>query len=301
MSRIVFAWLTGCAAGLPAPVGYLLARLAGEVHFRCFPGRRHAALANLAVALPRATRRERLQVARRMMHSYCRMMYEFFRLPHLTRRELLDTVEVVGREHLEHAVARGRGVVITCTHVGNWELAAVVLAHWGYALHAVAGVQLARWLTPAVRETKSELAITTVAPEDGYRGLVRALEHNGLVALMVDGDLYSHGVTVEWFGRETRFPAGPGALAQSTGALILCGCCERVGPGRFRIVMEPPLDPAAFPSTAAIHQAVAAHSERHIREHLDQWCVFRPLWEPARSSASEPASALARSAEPRGL
>ena len=94
---------------------------------------------------------------------------------------------------------------------------------------------------------------------------------------------------VEFFGRETRFPAGPGVLAQRTGALIICGYCERLGRGRFRIVMEPALDPARFPNTAALNAEVAAICERHIREHLDQWCIFRPLWEPSPASASEAA------------
>ena len=38
---------------------------------------------------------------------------------------------------------------------------------------------------------------------------------------------------VEWFGRETPFPAGPGVLAQRTGALVIPGFCERTGRGRF--------------------------------------------------------------------
>jgi lauroyl/myristoyl acyltransferase len=113
---------------------------------------------------------------------------------------------------------------------------------------------------------------------------------------MVDGDIYSHGVPIEFFGRETRFPAGPGVLAQRTGALIICGYCERLGPGRFRIVMEPALDPARFPHTAALNAAVAAVSERHIREHLDQWCIFRSLWEGSPAAQTEAAGA-ARSVE----
>jgi lauroyl/myristoyl acyltransferase len=292
MSRLVYGWLTALVAGMPLRLGYALADALTELHFRLFPSRRHAALANLATALPRATRRERLQVVRSMMRSYNRMMFEFFRLPHLTRDELLRSIEVTGRENLERAVARGRGVIITCTHIGNWELAAVVLAHWG----AVAGVQITRWLTPAVRETKSELAIHTVSPEDGFRKLLRVLEHNDLVALMVDGDIYSHGIAVDFFGRETRFPAGPGVLAQRTGALILCGYCERVAPGRFRIVMEPALDPARFPNTSALNAEVAAISERHIREHLGQWCIFRPLWDGPPVAEAEEAGAP-RSAE----
>lgn len=284
MSRLVFGWLTALVAGMPLRLGYWLAQLLTEAHFRAFPARRHAALANLAVALPRSSRRERMQIARRMMASYNCMLFEFFRLPHLTRDDLLGAVEIQGRENLERAAARGKGVVICCTHLGNWELAAVAVAHTGYTIHAVAGVQLSRWLTPAVRETKSELAIHTVSPEDGFRKLLRALEHGDVVALMVDGDIYSHGTPVEFFGRETRWPAGPGVLAQRTGAMVMSGYCQRLGAGRFRIVLEPGLDPADFPTTAALNAAVAATAERQIREHIDQWCIFRPLWEgtPAR-------------------
>ena len=289
ISRLVYGWLTGLVAGLPLSFGYAIASVLTELHFRFFPSRRHAALANLAVMMPTATRRERVRVARRMMRSYNQMLFEFFRLPHLSRAELLRSVEVVGREHLENAVARGRGVILASSHIGNWELGAVVVAHWGYTLHAVAGVQLSRWLTPAVRETKSELSIHTISYEDGLRKLLRALEHNDLVALMVDGDLYHHGVPVELFGRETRWPSGPAVLAQRTGALVICGYGERLGPGRFRIVMEPPLDPASFPTAAALNAAVASTIQRHIREHLDQWCIFRPLWEVVALPASEPA------------
>ena len=296
MSRLVFGWLTSLMAGLPLRVGYFLARVLTELHFRAFPARRHAALTNLAAAMPHATRRERLRVVRSMMYSYNCMLFEFFRLPHLTREDLLDSIEVVGREHLERAAARGRGVILASTHIGNWELGAVMLAHWGYTIFAVAGVQISRWLTPAVRETKSELAIHTVAPEDGFRRLLRALEHNDFVALMVDGDVYRHGTSVEMFGRETPFPAGPGVLAQRTGALIICGYCERLEPGRFRIVLEPPLDPETFASTDALHAAVATTVERHIREHLGQWCIFRPLWEGMPSEHEAPAGA-ARSLE----
>lgn len=291
MSRLVYGWLTGLIASLPLSLGYAIASMLSEVHFRLFPSRRHAALTNLAVMLPGASRGDRLRVVRRMMLNYNRMLFEFFRLPHMGRNELLRSVEVEGREHLESAVARGKGVVITCTHIGNWELAAVVLAHWGHTLHAVAGIQLNRWLSSAVRETKSELAIHTVSQEDGFRKLLRALDRGELVALMVDGDLYSHGEPVDFFGRDTRWPAGPGVLAQRTGASVVCGYCERVRPGRFRIVIEPALDPADFASTTAMNAAVAAISARHIRAHLDQWCIFRPLWEPGSAPAAESAPA----------
>ena len=141
MSRLLFGWLTSAIASLPAWLGYGLADLATGLHWLAFPGRRHGVMANLAVMMPRASRRDREKVARRIMRNYNRMMYEFFRLPHLSREQLLASVEVSGKENLDRAIARGRGVIITSTHLGNWELAGVMVAQWGYALHAVAGVQ----------------------------------------------------------------------------------------------------------------------------------------------------------------
>jgi len=300
MSRLIFGWLTWLASSLPPWLGYALADLATGPHWYGFPERRHAVLANLAVILPRASRSDRVKIGKRMVRSYNRMMYEFFRLPHLSREELLAAVDVVGKEHLDRAIERGRGVIITSTHLGNWELGAVMVAQWGYALHAVAGVQLGRWLSGAVRDTKTELSITTIAPEDGFRKILRALEHNDPVALVVDGNLYQHGQAVEWFGRETPFPAGPGVLAQRTGALVVPAWCERLGNGRFRITIEAPIDPAAFATTAALHQAIAAAAERHIRGHLDQWCIFRPLWPTPVADAVPAAAGMPASTPTRG-
>ena len=49
MSRLIFGWLTGLIASVPLWLGYLIAGLFTELHFRLFPSRRHDALANLAV------------------------------------------------------------------------------------------------------------------------------------------------------------------------------------------------------------------------------------------------------------
>ena len=216
------------AAACPSDVGYAIARSLARAHLWFFPGRRHAALVNLATILPGSSRRERMRTVLAMMASYNCMLFEFFSLPRLERDELLRSVEVDGHQHVLDALARGKGVIITSSHIGNWELGAVVLAHLGHQVHAVAGVQLGRWLAPAVRDAKSELAVHTIRPEDGYRKLWRALSRNDLLALMVDGDIFGQGVALSFFDREVRWPAGPGVLSKRTGAPVVSGYCQRL-------------------------------------------------------------------------
>ena len=281
MSRFLFACLSALTAALPTSIGYAIANALARVHVWFFPARRHAALVNLATIMPGSSRRERMRVVTKMMASYNCMLYEFFRMPRLERDELLGRVEVVGHEHIVEALRRGKGVIITSCHLGNWELGAVVLAHLGHTMHAVTGVQFGRWLAPAVRDAKSELAVHTIRPEDGYRKLWRALACNDLLALMVDGDIFGQGVALEFFGREVRWPAGPGALSKRTGAPVVNACVQRLGKGRFRLTLEPMLDPDTFADEHAINVAIAATTERKIRENIEQWCIFRPLWSDA--------------------
>jgi KDO2-lipid IV(A) lauroyltransferase len=293
MNRWIFNWLTSLAAGMPLWLGYGLARAFSVVHYAFFPNRRHAVLANLAVIQPGTSRRERARITREIMYNYNAFLFEFFRLPHLDRDDLLRRIQVEGKEHLDAAAAQGRGLVMVSSHIGNWELAGVILAWWGHHVYAVAGVQLSRWLTPAVRETKSEMAVTTVAPEDGFKKLYRAIENKGIVALLADGDIYSHPVIVDLFGRKTPMPAGPAVLGMRTGALVMTGYTVRLPGGRFRAIVEPALDPKDFANVADFSQAIAARLEAQVRNHIDQWCIFRSIWEP-ETTPQEATEAAAR-------
>jgi KDO2-lipid IV(A) lauroyltransferase len=273
-------------AAVPIRMGYAVAHGLARAHLWFFPRRRHAALVNLATILPGSSRRERMRTVLTMMGSYNCMLFEFFRLPRLERDELLRSVDVDGHQNVIDALARGKGLIITSSHIGNWELGAVVLAHLGHQVHAVAGVQLGRWLAPAVRDAKSELAVHTIRPEDGFRKLWRALSRNDLLALMVDGDIFGQGVALPFFEREVRWPAGPGVLSKRTGAPVVSGYCQRLSGGRFRVVLEPMFDPELYETADALNAAIATITQRQIRENIEQWCIFRPFWAETTDSTS---------------
>ncbi|NJN51283.1 MAG: hypothetical protein HC809_05395 [Gammaproteobacteria bacterium] len=268
---------------LPLSFGYAIADALTPLHYHLFRRRRSAVLANLRVADPGRSALEQRATARRIMRSYNRTVFEFFRLPRIAADDLEHAIEMIGLEHVERARQGGRGVIVTSCHIGNWELGAVQLARHGYPVTAVAGNQFGRWLGADVRAAKERLAVSTVAPEDGFRKLWRALARNEVVALMVDGDIFSAGSYCDFLGQRTPWPAGPGVLSARTGAPIVSAYCERLAPGKFRIRFEAPLRTDA--TASELNATVATTSGDHVSTHLDQWCIFRRLWTEARADA----------------
>ena len=74
------------------------------------------------------------------MRSYCRYWLETFRLPKMDLDEVAARVDASteGSEHIDRAMAAGRGLIIALPHMGNWDVAAIWLVKHGVPFTTVA-------------------------------------------------------------------------------------------------------------------------------------------------------------------
>ncbi|MCW2639839.1 MAG: lipid biosynthesis lauroyl acyltransferase, partial [Dactylosporangium sp.] len=72
------------------------------------------------------------------LRSYARYWLEAFRLPALSRDEILRTFRLDGEELLAADIASGRGAVVALPHAGNWDLAGAWVAATGWPITTVA-------------------------------------------------------------------------------------------------------------------------------------------------------------------
>ena len=190
---------------------------------------------------------------------------------------------VTGMEYLDRAIAGGRGAILAVPHLGNWEMFGPALTRLGLEVHTVTGVQLHPVLAKEVRALKEREGIQVSTPEDGFLPLLGALRRGGIVALMVDGDVFSRSLPTKFFGRRTPFPAGPAILARRARVPILHGHAVRTDPSGHHISFdgldEPDLSLPLQEDLSRLTAGVARTQERNIAEHVTQWCIFRPLWE----------------------
>src|SRR5260370_3300459 len=98
---------------VPPGVRHAVAAPGGAAWFWLSAGQRRAALDNYAAALGRhPTDPEVARVAMRAFQNYGRMLMDFLLIGSLTPEELIKRTSMDGREHLDAALARGRGVIM---------------------------------------------------------------------------------------------------------------------------------------------------------------------------------------------
>ena len=263
---------------LPAGLRYAAAAPGGSAWYWLSPAQRGAALDNYAAVLGRdRADPEVARVARRAFHNYGRMLMDFLLIGSLTREELLERVEIRGRDHLDASLARGRGVIMAVPHMGSWDMAGSFGAAIGYRVTAVAE-RFPGTLNDAVVETRQRFGLNVVMiGRSAVRAITAALEANGVVALLCDLE-QGPGVTVRFFGRRAIVPGGPAAFALKMGATLLPACQYRTSPGRYVIQLDPPLEPAVGETKETLMQKVIDRFEEFIEERPDQWYAFRPIF-----------------------
>jgi len=223
--------------------------------------------------------------ARQVFRHYGRYWAETFWMRPRRRDAVLARTRIDGIEHLHAAVASGRGVVLALPHVGNWEMAGLRAAEEDARVLAVAEAlgneRIVEWFT----EMRRMMQIDVVIARKGARvtrDLLKRLEEGGVIALLCDRDIKGTGVPVEFFGETTTLPAGPIALADRTGAIVLpVGTYFARGAGHA-FEVRPPLEiPDVDSQSERIEAGVArlaAVVEDIIRSDPAQWHLIVPNW-----------------------
>jgi len=273
---MLLAAVTGVARTVPLGAGYRIADLLSEGHRILFPGRRDAVEGNLRVLSgPGGDVRT---LAAGVYRNYGRFLFEFLRGP-----EVLEVRHVFeGWDRLEAARARGRGVILTVLHTGNWGISGVRLARAGIPVHAVAGTQLTRGWTAELRRRQQADGIRILPPTlASWREIPRLLARNEALALLVDGNVWRRAWPVTLCGREARLPVGPARLAARTGAALVPAFCLRRRDGTLvaRVLEEVTVAGESEPDLRRATQELAHRLEPVLRESPDQWLIFRRFFE----------------------
>ncbi len=211
-----------------------------------------------------------------------------------SRRSVRRRFQVRGLDHLDRAMAQGRGAILMTAHYGLLCSGLVALGLQGYRLTYLSNDTPRDPSLPRAVRLHSRLKISGMkrrgrgrfiyldlsrgsrAWTGPMRRLVRELKAGGVVVVLLDVSPQLAGATsrARLFGRVCRFPVGIPWLAQVSGAPILPFFTLRSG-DREQIVVEPPL--AVTGSVEHDLQLCADALERRVLEDPAQWMSWE-IW-----------------------
>jgi KDO2-lipid IV(A) lauroyltransferase len=215
---------------------------------------------------------------RKTFQYFGKYLVDFFRYSRLTPDDLRRMVSIGHREHLDQAVAAGKGVILVGAHLGNWELGGAVVASLGYRFNAVVLPYRMEKINRLFRKYRESRGIHVIRLGDSAFSLVRCLKRGEIVALLADRD-FTHGKnTIDFFGKPAHLPDGPARLSFRTGAPILPATLMCQVDDTFLLQFHPPILPEQAGSVDAIRLRIRDVLEQVIAEQPYQWYIFDDFW-----------------------
>lgn len=277
----VYRVMARCSPFLPRPLRFGCARLVACLLRHLLPHEYAAAQRNLARVLPDVNP---VVVAQRTRALFRHFAYYFTDLLSLNLQPFAVQQRYVhrvyGSEHLQAALASGRGFVAATAHLGNWDLGGRLLASCGKTVHILMAqeqdVAIQRLLRAG--DNPGALRFVTNNSVSVFMQLFLALRRGDVVAFQVDrGTGHRSDVPVEFFGTPAPFPSGPLVLAGAAHVPVLpCFCVMRLD-HNYDIFVDEAIPVVRGQEVIALQQLVRV-LEQYVAMAPDQWFNFYDIW-----------------------
>ena len=275
------AWLPyrlalGLAWGL-AGLGFALAR-----------SRRQEAVRRIRSVLgaacpPRQARAIAWQSLRNMFFNLAEILYIGGGRPRqlpvsIDMQEALDRVRAYAREN------PGRGGIFACPHMGNWELAGIVVPSCGIDMFTLTGVQKNPLVQAYLQRLRHAPGVELLPRGSGatLRKIFSNLRKGKFLAIMPDLRSRQPGVRVRFFGGEANLYPGMGHFARQVEVPIFLAVMKRRGWTGHSIRLHGPFEPdLSIPKdedAVRLSQLVMDIVDAEIRKDPGQWFWFNKRW-----------------------
>jgi KDO2-lipid IV(A) lauroyltransferase len=221
-----------------------LERLAATLTFIVFDLlrlRRRIMLQNLDRAFGSSkTPAEKERIARTAVYNFVQTLLETLSS---STYPLAQDIEMRGGEHLQAALAKGRGVYVLCFHMGNWEAMAAKVSKDFAPVYAVMKTIGSAGMNRFVEETRTRNGLFWIKREkkgDGFRGIREVLARGEIVGFIID-QARPGEPRLPFFGHPAKTNTSFAAIWRRMPAPIVPVHIHRVGFGRHVVTAEPEL------------------------------------------------------------
>jgi phosphatidylinositol dimannoside acyltransferase len=279
---------------LPAALSYRIACRRGDWHFRSRHRKRAELVANLMELLGDELGPDAAEELTRSWFRFASCEAIDVMLLRNRARALRRLVEIRGREHLDAALAAGKGAILCSAHFGSYDSAFSLLGASGLPVTTIgrwqhnytSGLSSAErrfWDLVYARRVRRHRHRPNIEPWAGRVGVAAraaaVLRANEVLTIAIDAPPLSsdmaRAVEVPFLGRQARLLPGAVALARLTGAPLLMGFMYRTAEYRHQVLeISAPVELSAEDDEATAFARCAAEVSAAIERSPAHWAYW---------------------------
>ena len=188
-----------CVSRLPRRITLVIGGGLGTLAFWLAPQHRELACDHLRCSLTLSDERRVRTIAKQCFQHLGKTVVEFMQFPRLDREKIQRYVTFEGVEHVEQALAHGKGAIILTGHFGNWELLAASISATVAPLTPIVRELRSPRLNALVSRYRQKAGYATIDRDTGIRQALQCLRRNELLGIVADVDTTVSGVFVDFF------------------------------------------------------------------------------------------------------
>ncbi len=209
------------------------------------------------------------------------MLYSLSHPQHVDQKVVWE-----GKEYLDQALGKGRGVIAVTAHFGNFPLMMLCCARKGYKTAAIIRPTRDEVVEQYLLRRRSESGVHTVYAVPRRECVINSLKvlaDGQVLFIPLDQNFGSGGgVFVDFFGQKAATATGPVILARRSKAPIVPMFIIRQLDGTHRIIVEPPFileERHQEEETVADNIGRLTHLiEQYIRRYPHEWGWMHRRW-----------------------
>lgn len=279
----------GIAAAMPLSLCNWVGQQGGRLIWALVVPYRRLALRNLRIAFGDTQDDAWIRsTARRHFESLGRNFIVSLKLASQPPGEAENLISYEGREHMDAAVATGKGVIAAISHLGPWELYAQLLSlASGVAPATMYRALENRFINAHVIAQRGRIGVALFDKTTGVYGPLKHLRAGGGLGILIDQHAGDLGIWSPFFGRLASTTNLPALLSLRTGAPIVSTALLPDGRGRWKVVYQAPHYPVGKPDdlaseAARITRLLNLDLENAIRQAPEEWFWLHDRWKTPR-------------------
>jgi KDO2-lipid IV(A) lauroyltransferase len=273
----IFVFIVAYMANLiPVSLATFFGNRLGDIGYYLVPIRKKHALESLGLAFPEKNMREKRNIVRDVYRNLGRVAVNHCQFPGMSADEVLKKILFKDEEVLRQAASRGKGIVLTGAHFGDWESLGMAIAVSGYPVNVVIAPIHNPHIDKMISDQRHGMGVSMISRTGmAIRQIRQELKANRIVAMFLDQDAGKAGIFVDFFGRLASTPSGPVKFAVKTGAALVLALSFPQEDGSQQVIFEE-ISTDADNRTGDeriqyITQRVSSRVELHIRKNPGAW------------------------------